>query len=140
MPTDQELLRLHTGNDLTAAPFRQVCYIRLWCFAEQCLMPKLQNKAMHSVITCLKIYRIGVESIRVLRELECGGSRVHEAVMIELANDCAEGEYADSEMDELGAIPGTLKEVTERVRNREPNLSGMSGYENDRFMVSEDVL
>lgn len=92
---------------------RVIFAIRLWRFADACLMPKLQNKAMRLCCTELKNVRVNASIARAAFEGTSMESPLRKAVIDEAMWDWIprgpkESEAYEAMMNEVGAIPGVF--------------------------------
>ncbi|KAK3712131.1 hypothetical protein LTR37_009222 [Vermiconidia calcicola] len=102
-------------NPTDASP-NQRKLIELWCLAVSYLMEKLQNAAMHSLLTNFAGNHPGVDAIRLTRKIAVNDSMVHDVVMEELAASYSRGGYTLDEKDSLGAIPGVMNSLIAELR------------------------
>ena len=124
----------------------QTAFVRLWCFADAYLMPKLQNAAMILLLECLENSRTNAGAAKLALELTSSGSPVRDAVMDELVSDYTRGpkgerddRYSEEEMDTLGATPGFMSELTTRLFSvGVERYSGVCGRESGHYMVNEE--
>ena len=121
---------------------RQELFIRLWCFADAYLLPKIQNEAMRAFLDHLRSSRVRIESVRLAFELASEHSPLHSAVMNELIYDCGRLAYNVEDMDYLGTIAGLMYKVVAKLRasldgTEESEWKGTSKNDIGEYMVPE---
>ena len=124
-------------------------YIRLWCFADACLMPHLQNQAMQAFLNLLEYTRVDATAIRLGFELTSEDSVLRLAMMEEAVYDYGSKREVErglkvEAMDILGTIPGLMASFVEKLIEcrgaecaHDPKCRVTTGKGHARFMVKE---
>ncbi|KAK5110163.1 hypothetical protein LTR85_001545 [Meristemomyces frigidus] len=115
---------------------RQVLLIKVWSFGDACLITKLQNEAMRSLLNPLRLYSVSPVALREAFATTSVSSVLREVLMTEIVPDLYDVDYDEEEMAALGAIPGflgALLGVTRQCGSRE----SASSQDPKQFMVRE---
>jgi hypothetical protein len=117
--------------------------IKLWCFGEEHLLPKLQNAAMRALIANFGNTHTSVQAVRTVNEISQDESRVWKVVMNELAHDYNTIKHDPNAVEELKTIPGVIEDLIERLRGApDANDSRSLPYSEDmplaELMVKEE--
>ena len=112
--------------------------IRLWCLADACLMPKLQNTSMSALMKLQEGVRVDMEVVEHTIEIAPPDSPLRKVVMDEVAYDYNDGNYTDEEESQLALMPGVLQDLLKRFRqglNRDAPSVGRE--KRSSYMVAE---
>lgn len=105
--------------DMEFTEKEQGALVRLWSFAEEHLMPKLQNAAMKELLATLESFHLMPGAVRVAFDTTSSDSIMRRMVVEEAVCDYELGRKAHrEEMDEFGAIPGFMLSFVECMQDR----------------------
>lgn len=119
---------------------RQELFIKAWRFGQACLMPKLQNQAMTSLLAILEPWYVRPKAIEVAIDTTGIDSVLSVMLLDEAVWDLYDGAYSSEEMDIFGAIPGFLAALVERTEQcGERNRTQATRQDHQQFMVPEEA-
>lgn len=120
----------------------QAPLVRLWCFADMILMPALQDDAMLRLIDCFHESRVHAHAVAASVELATSDSLIHKAIMDELARDMVADNESDEQIfteenkNEMGAIPGVMSGLLDRLIARSDIIHlGTTERNRSKYMV-----
>jgi hypothetical protein len=101
----------------------QAHFVRLWCFGDAFLMPKLQNEAMKALLSCLNHSRVSVEALRLTFANTAADSTLRKAINDEFLYDYVasvegsgcRGMYTEDMISEMASIPGLMSNLTKKL-------------------------
>lgn len=119
---------------------RLVC---LWCFADQYLIPELQNNAMKSLLDFFKDYKVIPEAVVLAFEISSSSLLICQAMADQLAEDWLQDKmlrgnrFDEAKMNKWGATPGLMKALMDRVFDPNEDREPTSASANFEFGVKD---
>jgi hypothetical protein len=104
------------GHDVAHKQSRQCVLIKLWCFADEHLIPNLQDATMIALLSNFEETNTSIQAVRVVNQLSQNGQLIWEVVMRELAHDYDNIKRESNVVQELAGIPGVMEDLIERLR------------------------
>jgi hypothetical protein len=114
-----------------------VCLAKLWCFGEACLLPKLQNCAMRTLITSFKDFYVNFDAMEIAGSETQVDSPLWQVLVKHAASDYADPCMPNDRKLELESKPELLVAVARQLAT-EHWIGGVDECEADNYLVPEN--